>query len=131
MSFVDKSHLKAYLFQAVHNQSLTFIRHQRFTTRMEGSESEEKADDNNYLKQRIEIEVFVEILNGIEQLPEHRREIFKLSYIEGLKISEVAEKLQIAEETVRSQRMKARKQLQVILKDLFPFCCAIFFSEIC
>ena len=130
MSFVDKGHLKAYLFQSVYNQSLTFIRHQRFTTPLQEG-VEEKPDENNYLKQRIETEVFLEILNAIEQLPEHRREIFKLSYIDGLKISEVAERLQIAEETVRSQRMKAKKQLQFILKDLFPVCCFVFFSEIC
>lgn len=130
MSFVDKGHLKAYLFQSVYNQSLTFIRRQRFTMPLEVG-VEEKTDDSNYLKQRIETEVFLEILNAIEQLPKHRREIFKLSYIDGLKISEVAERLQVAEETVRSQRMKAKKQLQFILKDLFPVCCFVFFSEIC
>lgn len=130
MSFVDKGHLKAYLFQSVYNQSLTFIRRQRFTMPLqEGVEG--KPDENNYLKQRIETEVFLEILNAIEQLPEHRKEIFKLSYMDGLKISEVAERLQIAEETVRSQRVKARKQLQIILKGLFPLCCIIFFSEMC
>ena len=131
MSFIDKSHLKAYLFQAVYNQSLTFIRRRNFTIRLQGGEGEERADDNNYLKQRIETEVFLEILKAIDQLPAHRKEIFKLSYIDGLKVSEVAEKLHIAEETVRSQRVKARKQLQVILKDLFPLCCLLFLSEIC
>lgn len=75
---------------------------------------EEKPDENNYLKQRIETEVFLEILNAIEQLPGHRKETFKLSYMDGLKISEVAERLQVAEETIRSQRMKVKKQLQVI-----------------
>ena len=131
MSFIDKSHLKAYLFQAVYNQSLTFIRHRNFTTRLQEGEGEERADDNNYLKQRIETEVFLEILKAIDQLPERRKGIFRLSYIDGLKISEVAERLEIAEETVRAQRVKARKQLQVILKDLFPLCCCLFFSDIC
>ena len=131
MGFADKQHLKAYLYQSVYNQSLTCIRRRHFTTRLQEGEGEDKTDNTNYLQQRIETEIFLEIMNAVEQLPEHRREIFKLSYMDGLKISEVAEQLQIAEETVRSQRMKARKQLQVILKDLFPLCCVLFFSEIC
>lgn len=125
-SFVDKGHLKAYLFQAVYNQSLTWIRKQQFTIRLEGSEEKKESDENNYLRDRIESEAFLEIMQAIERLPEHRREIFKLSYVEGLKISEVAERLHIAEETVRSQRVKARKQLQIYLKDLFPLCLFIF-----
>lgn len=129
ITFADKPHLKAYLYQSVYNQSLTYIRRQHFTTRLQEGEGEERTDNSNYLQQRIETEVFLEILNAVERLPEHRREIFKLSYMSGLKISEVAEKLQIAEETVRSQRVKARKQLQTILKDLFPLCCVLFFNE--
>ena len=84
-------------------------------------------DENNYLQNRIETEVFVEIMQAIDRLPEHRREIFKLSYIDGLKISEVAERLGIAEETVRSQRVKARKQLQSSLKDMSLFYLLVFF----
>lgn len=110
MSFIDKNHLKAYLFQAVYNQSLTFIRRQNLMLTMKEGQKEE-IDENNYLKERIESEVF------------------RLSYIENLKNSEVAERLQIAEETVRFQRLKARKRLREMLKDLFPICWFIFFSE--
>lgn len=129
MSFADKIHLKAYLFQAVYNQSLTCIRRRRFTTRLQEDEEKKEADDSNYLRMRIDTEVFLEIMQAIERLPEHRREVFKLSYIEGLKISEVAERLHIAEETVRSQRMKARKQLQDSLKDLFSLCLLFFILQ--
>ena len=125
MSF--KSHLKVYLYRAVYNQSITYIRRQKFTTRLEDHEEGNEMDENNYLQNRIETEVFVEIMQAIDRLPEHRREIFKLSYIDGLKISEVAERLGIAEETVRSQRVKARKQLQSSLKDMSLFYLLVFF----
>ena len=121
MSFIDKSHLKVYLYRAVYNQSITY------TTRLEDHEEGNEMDENNYLQNRIETEVFVEIMQAIDRLPEHRREIFKLSYIDGLKISEVAERLGIAEETVRSQRVKARKQLQSSLKDMSLFYLLVFF----
>lgn len=128
MSFTDKNHLKAYLFQAVYNQSLTFIRRQNLMQSMK-EEQKEEIDENNYLKERIESEVFWEIMKAIGNLPKQCGEVFRLSYIENLKISEVAERLQIAEETVRSQRLKARKRLREMLKDLFPICWLIFFSE--
>ena len=85
MSFIDKSHLKVYLYRAVYNQSITYIRRQKFTTRLEDHEEGNEMDENNYLQNRIETEVFVEIMQAIDRLPEHRREIFKLSYIDGLK----------------------------------------------
>jgi len=131
MSFIDKNRLKIYLYRAVYNQSLTYIRRQKFTTRLEDNEVGGEMDENNYLQNRIETEVFVEIMQAIDRLPEHRREIFKLSYIDGLKISEVAERLNIAEETVRSQRMKARKQLQSSLKDISLFYLLVFFCCKC
>lgn len=131
ISFIDKSHLKAYLFQAVYNQSITNIRKRRLLTDLQ-EEYEKKVDENNYLRTRIESEIFFEIMEAVENLPKQRREIFKLSYIEGLKISEVAARLNIAEETVRSQRVKARKQLQVTLKDLFSFALLIcFLQDVC
>lgn len=108
MSFTDKQHLQAYLYRSVYNQSLTCLKQKRFTTRLQDRMGEDQTDDFNYLSQRVETEMFMEILNAIEQLPAQRKQVFKLSYMEGLKIAEVAEKLHIAEETVRSQRLKAR-----------------------
>lgn len=126
MSFTDKQHLQAYLYRSVYNQSLTYLKQKRFTTRLQDRMGEDQTDDFNYLSQRVETEMFMEILNAIEQLPAQRKQVFKLSYMEGLKIAEVAARLHIAEETVRSQRLKARAQLRDTLKDLFPLCMFLF-----
>lgn len=119
VSFEDGAHLKSYLFQAVYHQSISFLRHQKFVSRMEDFESEGELDDANYLKKRIETEVFFEVYKAIEQLPAERQKVFRLSYIEGKTISQVAEIMNISEETVRSQRFKARNYLRLVLKDLF------------
>lgn len=52
-------------------------------------------------------------------MPQRCREVFELSYLEGLKVSQVAERLNISEETVKTQRLIARKHLQKTLKNLF------------
>ena len=92
MSFIDKSHLKVYLYRAVYNQSITYIQHQKFTTRLVDGQEGNEMDENNYLQNRIETEVFVEIMQAIDRLPEHRREIFKFSYIDGLKTDWILQK---------------------------------------
>jgi RNA polymerase sigma-70 factor (ECF subfamily) len=43
------------------------------------------------------------LLQQIEELPERRREIFKLSYMEGLKTAEIAERLKLSTRTVENQ----------------------------
>ena len=70
--------------------------------------------------QRIENEVIEEIFHTIERLPEECKKVFKLSYIEGLEVNRVAEILDISENTVKTQRLRARKFLKENLKDLFP-----------
>ena len=47
------------------------------------------------------------IIELIDRLPEKRREIFKLNRLEGLTYKEIAEKLNISENTVDSQMRKA------------------------
>ncbi|MDR1098248.1 MAG: RNA polymerase sigma-70 factor [Tannerella sp.] len=42
------------------------------------------------------------LLQKIEKLPERSREIFKMSYLEGLKAAEIAEKLNISTRTVEN-----------------------------
>lgn len=49
---------------------------------------------------------------AIETLPPKRREIFKLSKLEGLTYEEIAEALQISKNTVESQMVKALRFLR-------------------
>ena len=47
------------------------------------------------------------LLQKIELLPERSREIFKMSYLEGLKAAEIAERLNISTRTVENQLYRA------------------------
>ena len=87
---------------------------------------QEVYEENSYLLQRIESEIMEEIFSTIEKLPEECRKVFKLSYIDGMEVCKVAETLQISENTVKTQRLRARKFLKENLKDLFPLLVIIF-----
>lgn len=126
LRFNDSNHLKAFLFKAVYNQAVTLVNHKKYVERTMQEMPGDEWDEDNYLRKRIEIEVYMEVVQAVEQLPERCREVFKLSYMDGLKVSEVARKLSISEDTVKTQRLKARKQLQEILKDLYPLYWFIF-----
>ena len=86
-----------------------------------------EADPQSYLTDQIETEVLTELFQAIEKLPAECGKVFKLSYLEGLPIEDVAQKLEISVYTVKSQRARARKLLQENLKDLYPVLAYIFF----
>lgn len=120
LTYHDPEHIKAYLFRTVYHKSLNYKRHQRYLDQTLQKNEEEEKEEDNYLRYRIETEVFLEVMQALDQLPGRCREVFKLSYIDGLKVAEVAERLQISEDTVKTQRLKGRKLLQDLLKNLFP-----------
>lgn len=57
-----------------------------------------------------------DLLNIIHELPDGYRSVFNLYVIDGYKHKEIAEKLDISENTSKSQLYKARKQIQEILE---------------
>ncbi|MBI4647303.1 MAG: sigma-70 region 4 domain-containing protein, partial [Bacteroidia bacterium] len=57
--------------------------------------------------------------NMVQSLPEGYRMVFNLYVIEGYKHNEIAEMLKISENTSKSQLAKARKSLQITLKEKY------------
>ncbi len=66
----------------------------------------------------IKSEVYREILKTIEQLPARMQEVFKLSYLTQLTEDEVAERLSISVNSVKTQKQRAKKILRKELKHL-------------
>lgn len=65
----------------------------------------------------IETEVMQKIYEKIEELPKKCREIFKLTYFEGLHAGQIAKKLGISSSTVTTQRHIAIKYLKAVLSE--------------
>lgn len=59
-----------------------------------------------------------DLLECVAELPDRSRSIFNLYAIEGYSHAEIAEKLNIQENTSRSQFARARKALQQLVSDL-------------
>lgn len=119
--------LNAFLFTLIKNRSIDFLRQKLrkgrvFYSLLETMEYElnlealEAIDENLMLDKNLE----QTIQEAIRSLPEKCREIFILSRVEGLKYSEIAEKLHLSTSTVDNQIGIALKKLRVKLKDYLP-----------
>jgi len=109
--------VKSYLFTAVNNKCLNYIRdHKKFDNAQEMGEvfANRYADEQNTL---IEGEMKHTIQKTLDSLPEKCREVFELSRYEGLTYNEIAERLGISVKTVENQMGKALKIFRESLKE--------------
>lgn len=74
--------------------------------------------------------IYRHIREEIEKLPPHMREVFKLSFYEGLKNGEIAKKLQLKDASVRVLKAQALKLLRSALFDIELGLLLIFLKNI-
>ncbi len=80
--------------------------------------AEEYAHESSVGEDQLDYKYFVEKLNKvIDQLPDRRKEIFLLSYKEELKNKEIAESLNLSEQSVKNQLSIARKFIVSKIKE--------------
>lgn len=125
--------LKGYLIKAVHNTSVNHLAHSRFIR--QNSESLSETDqkfliwDSDYpLGQLYEKELTGLLEKAIASLPEGCREVFLLSRKDNLKYSDIACKLEISVNTVKTQLKIALAHLRSDLKDYLAILVIILFS---
>lgn len=115
--------LRGYLVVAVRNHCYNEMKRQNI---VRGYEKQEVA------KEQVELPVFNDsvymdkINQVIDQLPEQRKRIFKMSRMDGLKYKEIALKLGISIKTVEVQMGKALKYLREHLQPLKKHVLSIF-----
>ena len=107
-----KANLKAYLYTAVRNQSLNYLKKRNIP-----HENIDAVEKNNVISELhadnlVAGKELRDNINALlQQLPERRRIIFFMSRIEGLSYKEIAEILSISVNTVQNQMVEAVKFL--------------------
>ena len=116
--------VRPYLYKSVYNACMDAIKHQKvesnyinqelldfyFSKVVETPEAEQALLDED-LKGAIQ--------DAINKLPERCREIFVLSKVDGLSNKQIAEQLNIAETTVKTQVQRAYRMLRERLVPIF------------
>lgn len=104
------SSIKAYLYQSTRNRCLNVIRNLDIQDKHQLMYLEAMIDSQS-LGNEFDDELFQKLDYAISQLPERMLEIFKLKYIEGKRISQISENLQVSENTVKTQLKRAREKI--------------------
>ncbi len=111
-----RSSLNGYLYRAVHNRCMHHIEHERVV----GKYAEEMLHlKNDSPENGSDILIYNDLQAAIarilERLPEKAGKIFCMSRFEGLKYSEIAEKLSVSVKTVEANMGKALREFRKIL----------------
>lgn len=115
--------LKSYLYVVVRHTALNILRDNRRQRSMDVSLIAES--DIIFQEQVMEEEAYRFFYHAIEQLPRQMRRVIEYS-LRGLKNAEIAEEMNIGEESVHSYKKEAYKKLKDSLKDYYYLLCIVF-----
>jgi len=118
--------LQAYLYKGVYNNCLKYLEHIKVLRKyrehvryvIENNDLYAAYDDNHPLSLLISQETVAEIEHAIDALPTQCKEVFLLIRMDGFTYQEVAEKLGISINTVRTQITRAMTKLRESLGKL-------------
>ncbi len=123
---LPEGHLKAYLLNAVRNKCLNLLKHQKVVRKhVSGENYKIKELELDWYKSGekslIENENLQKIYDAIDSLSGNYKEVIQLSRFEGLKNSEISEKLNVPVRTVETRLFRALQKLREKLsqKDFF------------
>ena len=108
--------VKSYFFQSVKNRCINHLRDLHIHDRHNLLYLEALLNQEN-CEEYQDSEIIQQINAAITQLPLQMAEIFRLKYLEGKKIVEIAKINQISENTVKTQLQRAKDKLRKILAD--------------
>lgn len=113
-----ESSLNGYLYRSVHNSCLHYIEHMKVVERHEQEMSFVQNDGSESPAEILQYkELQAKIARTIEKLPERCGQIFCMNRFEGLKYSEIAEKLAVSVKTVEANMGKALKEFRKALAE--------------
>lgn len=112
-------HIQAFLFITARNNSYNFIKYRqrqkvgiRDLTLLSATEQTTETE-----KGIIASDFMKYVYHEVQNLPDKCRQIFVMTWFDGLKANEIAEQLHISISTVTTQRARAIKYLKEVLSD--------------
>jgi RNA polymerase sigma-70 factor (ECF subfamily) len=116
-NFDNEYAIRAFLYKAVRNSCVNYLDHLRVRQKFSQEVAPFVYSEEYFSQHVIEEEVHRIINEAVQQLPESAREIYLMS-LNGVKNNEIAEDLNISVNTVKTQKMRAKKILREKLKKI-------------
>jgi len=117
--FGNLDDVKSYLYVSVKNRCLNILKHSNVRTEHQSKlliELETHDSSPNEME-LIHAELINQIWLEIESLPPKMKEVFLLTYRDGIKPASIAQRLQLSVQTVRNQKHSALQRLRAIFGD--------------
>ena len=122
--FNSVTNLKSYLYSTIKNSCIKQLKHQVVRNRYTSNILATSRDEERFWVKVLEEETYRILYQSIEKLPPQTRAVYQLS-MNGLKNQEIADKLGVSIETVKTHKQIGKKYLQLYMKDLL-FILSIF-----
>ncbi len=121
--------LRSFMYLSVRNACLNYNRDRSRVKKvsLDDTVSEALVEEEECFV--IEEELHRRIRNEVERLPEAMRKVFNLTLLD-MSITEIAEALDVSENTVRNQRARAREILREKLKDKIFLLFLFYFVDV-
>lgn len=107
--------LKYYLYCLLKNRCIDFLRKQQVNHKYREEIIANPPEEEFFWDSALREEVYASLIEAIHSLPPQSRKVILYS-LEGMKLSEIAEKLQISLYTVKEYKKSAIKRLSTLLK---------------
>lgn len=127
--FNNLSDIRAFMYVTCRNEVYDHFRSGKNTMEFHDQFPDLSAtqDNDNILSRIVEAEILQEIYQEINRLPEQRKQVLEYFFVHELTTKEIAARLQMSENQVRTIKSKALDQLRnrIIAKEmlyLLPFC---------
>ncbi|THU32914.1 sigma-70 family RNA polymerase sigma factor [Niastella caeni] len=118
--FNTLNNIQAFLFITARNASLDYLKYrqrQRLNLAELQAHEEQEIDFPLFAETNIQADVLQFIYEEIEKLPQRSKTIFKLFYIEGVPVRDIANMMKISPQTVANQKHTALKLLRMKVLD--------------
>lgn len=117
--FGTMDYIRAFLHVTARNACINFLKQLKVkTARQEELEAQLCVDTGpDFALQQVRQELMKLVYAEVEQMPKKMKEIFLLSYWEGLKPMEIARRLNLSVQTVQNQKANAIRLLKIAFAD--------------
>lgn len=115
--FDSMEYITVFLHRAVKNKCIDYVRRQqvRQSAHQKLQETIEMVEDGDFSTEVIKAEMIGMIYSEAEKLPKRMKEVFLLSYKDGLKPADIAKLLSLNVQTVKNQRVNAVILLKIAM----------------
>ena len=114
--FSNMAHLQVYFYTVIKNACIDYLRKDKLRTKLEIQLTLAGNIQENVIERKFQEAELIQLLyEHINQLPERMQQVFKLTYLDGYSRSEIAQMLNLSENTVRNTNAAAMKALRLTL----------------